>query len=110
MKLKRIVLGSFLLLSAVAMGAQVQPTKAERAKMAKVHDEVAACLRSDKPMQECHKIMMNGHMANQAGCRAMFDSKECPFGGHGGMMHGSDGMMQGQGMMEPNATSTAPAK
>lgn len=32
-----------------------QPTKQEREKMAKLHENMAACLRSDKTLRECHE-------------------------------------------------------
>jgi len=31
------------------------PTKEQREQMAKVHEHMAACLRSDKTMRECHE-------------------------------------------------------
>jgi hypothetical protein len=34
------------------------PTKEMREKMATVHDQMAACLRSDKAIADCHKEMM----------------------------------------------------
>jgi hypothetical protein len=32
-----------------------------RAKMASAHEQMAACLRSDRPMAECHDEMMKQH-------------------------------------------------
>lgn len=36
-------------------------TKEMRAKMAAVHEQMAACLKSDRPMAECHAEMMKQH-------------------------------------------------
>ena len=41
---------------AEAKGAKVSPET--RAKMAKAHEDAAACLKSDKPLAECRKGMM----------------------------------------------------
>jgi hypothetical protein len=38
------------------------PTKEQREKMAVEHDQIAACLRSDRAIEECHKEMMQHHM------------------------------------------------
>ena len=40
--------------------SQGQPTmsKEQREKMATIHEQMAACLRSDKPMADCHKEAM----------------------------------------------------
>ena len=37
------------------------PTKEQREKMAEAHEKMAACLRSDRPIQECHDEMMKQH-------------------------------------------------
>jgi hypothetical protein len=37
------------------------PSKEMRAKMASAHEQMAACLRSDRPMAECHDEMMKQH-------------------------------------------------
>jgi len=37
------------------------PSKEMRAKMANAHEQMAACLRSDRPMVECHEEMMKQH-------------------------------------------------
>lgn len=36
-------------------------TKEQRQKMADVHEKMAACLRSDKPIEDCHAEMMKQH-------------------------------------------------
>ena len=40
--------------------SQGHPTmsKEQREKMATIHDQIAACLRSDKPVADCHKEAM----------------------------------------------------
>ena len=48
------------------------PTKEMREKMAVVHEKAAACLRSDKPMNDCHEEMMkNCHDAGAHACGMM---------------------------------------
>src|SRR5260221_614742 len=37
------------------------PSKDMRAKMASAHEQLAACLRSDRPIAECHEEMMKQH-------------------------------------------------
>jgi hypothetical protein len=37
------------------------PTKEMREKMAKAHEEMATCLRSDRAIEECHSEMMKNH-------------------------------------------------
>ena len=58
-----IVLGSFFAQaqSAKGMKSMSAPTKEQREEMAKVHEQMATCLRSDKPIQECHEEMMKNH-------------------------------------------------
>lgn len=48
------------------MGMGAELSKEERAKFAERHDKIAACLRSDKPMADCHKEMREG--MGQKGC------------------------------------------
>lgn len=77
--MKRIAFQLFLIsTSFVAMGAY-SPTKAEREEMAKFHDEMASCLRSEKSIQDCHQMMRAHHASNHERCRKMFDAKDCPF-------------------------------
>jgi hypothetical protein len=51
------------------------PSKETREKMAVVHEQLAACLRSDKPIAECHKEAMKHHeemgMMGKEGCTKM---------------------------------------
>ena len=54
----------------------------QRAKMAELHEKMAACLRSDKPAPECHHEMFKS-------CSEMSKSGECPM--MAGMHHGPKG-------------------
>jgi len=58
------------------------PSKEMREKMAAMHERMAACLRSDRPVADCRKEM-------QQGCQAVMGKEGCPMTGmgmHGGMM------------------------
>lgn len=71
-----------------------EPTKEQRAKMAGLHEKMAACLKTDKPVRDCHKEMMDS-------CHEM--GKDCPMmpgPHHGGPMGG--GPMGGPGGMPEN--------
>ena|ERR1035437_9439765 len=67
-------------------------TPDQRQNMAKMHEQMAACLGSDKTLKECHGEMRKG-------CEAM-GKDACPMmGEHGhGKMH--KGMMQHKDMKE----------
>src|SRR5579859_371038 len=57
-------------------------TKEQRESMAAIHEQMAACLRSDKPLAECHKEAMKK-------CQETMGKDGCP------MMHGMhEHMMQ----------------
>ena len=43
--------------------ARPPPTKEMREKMAEAHEKIAACLRSDRPIDECHDEMKKMHDA-----------------------------------------------
>ena len=49
------------------------PTKETREKMAVLHEQMAACLRSEKPIRECHAQMMQGCQSTvgKQGCHMM---------------------------------------
>lgn len=53
--------------------APTGPSKEAREKMAAFHEQLAACLRSDKPIAECHKeAMKHRHeMMSKEGCPMM---------------------------------------
>jgi hypothetical protein len=57
-------------------------SKEMREKMATVHEHMAACLRSDKPLADCRSEMMKD-------CQDTMGKKECPMMGHGMMGTGS---------------------
>ncbi|MEK6580129.1 MAG: hypothetical protein AABZ55_12955 [Bdellovibrionota bacterium] len=85
-----VALASLVALSSFAAEAK-KPTKAidtpeNRQKMADIHQNMATCLRSDKPMMECKKDM-------QKNCSEMMGKEGCP------MMSGLMGGMMGKGMM-----------
>ncbi|MBY0314577.1 MAG: hypothetical protein K2Q26_03595 [Bdellovibrionales bacterium] len=62
-------------------------TSEQRQKMAEMHDKMATCLRSEKPMSDCKTEMMQN-------CKAMMGKGECPMTGHMGQ-----GMMMDHGKM-----------
>ena len=49
------------------------PSKEMRERMATFHEQLAACLRSEKPIAECHKAAMQHHkeMMGEGGCPMM---------------------------------------
>lgn len=63
-------------ISAAQVFAQ-EPTKEQRAQMAEMHEKAAACLRSEKSFDQCHKEMWEN-------CPMAKDGKSCPMMG---MMH-----------------------
>jgi hypothetical protein len=51
------------------------PTKEQREQMAKLHEHMAACLRSDKSMRECHEAARKECQDTMGdGCRMMMKS------------------------------------
>lgn len=84
------------------------PSAETRAKMADAHDKMAACLRSTRPISECHAEMKKAHHDAGHGC-------DCAEGHHGkgecsehgsehGAGHDAHGKSKGKG-----GQSTAPA-
>lgn len=71
-----------------------EPSKEMRQKMATLHEQMAACLRSDKALADCRTEMMKG-------CKEHMGPNEC------GMMGGAmSGMAGGKHMMSgPNSTA-----
>jgi hypothetical protein len=66
------------------------PSKEMRVKMATLHEQMAVCLRSDKPFAECRTQMMQS-------CQSTIGAQGCPIMGMGsGPMGMHGGMMQGQ--------------
>lgn len=87
-------------LAADAPAAPSTPTKAMRERMATLHEQMAACLRSDKSISECRAQM-------QKHCQAMMGNQGCArMMGTGGMMGMGGGMMgTGKGMHGPMTSS-----
>lgn len=80
--------------------AASSPTKEMRERMATLHEQMAACLRSEKPVSDCRTEMLQH-------CRAMMGSQGCTgMMGSGGMMGMGGGMMgMGKGMHGPMTSS-----
>jgi hypothetical protein len=83
----RILLaGIMLALAGGALAAEdtskgAEPSKPAREQMAKMHDEMAACLRSDKSFADCRTQMHER-------CVAVMHGQGCPMMGNGmGMQH-----------------------
>jgi hypothetical protein len=74
-----------------------EPTPEARQHMADVHQKMADCLRSERPLAECRTEMMSS-------CQEMMGEGGCPMMGHGagGMGPG----MKGGGMMSHTAPKT----
>ena len=68
--------------SALAAEAKKAPeiTSEQRQKMAGIHDKMASCLRSERPVSECHEEMKKG-------CGDTMGKDGCPMMG-GKMGHG----------------------
>jgi hypothetical protein len=80
-----------MLISAIALAADnapvgpPEPSKEMRAKMATIHEQMAACLRSDKSFSDCRSEMMKG-------CQQLMGERGCPMmgmGRHDQMMKGA---------------------
>ena len=92
--------GGVALAEEVAKSAPADPSPEQRHNMAEVHQRMAECLVSARPMAECRGEM-------QKSCHEMMGKGGCPMmdGGMGSKMMGC-GMMRGQGMGEtPGAPS-----
>jgi len=75
------VIGAVAVAANPAPGASTAPTKATREKMAVLHEQMAACLRSDKPLADCHEQMRKG-------CQENLGDQGCPMMGMGKRSHG----------------------
>jgi hypothetical protein len=81
-----LVAAMMLALAGSAFAAEPAPTKSAepskqaREQMAKMHEEMAACLRSDKAFADC-RTQMHEH------CMTTMGEKGCPMMG-AGMQHG----------------------
>jgi len=56
-------------------------TKEQRQQMAEMHQKMADCLKSDKPLSECRSEMMKA-------CHDKMGAEGCPMMGHHGEGHG----------------------
>jgi hypothetical protein len=70
-------------------------TAEQRANMAAVHEKMAVCLRSDKPIGDCRKEMMQS-------CTEMMGKDGCPMMGQMGRMHD----MMDKGMMDQSGSKS----
>ncbi len=88
-----LVLATLATLAGAALAeSDAPPAKApqmsaeQRSKMADAHEKMAACLRSDRPLTECHDELMKS-------CDQTMGAAGCPM--MGGMRH------RGRGMQPP---------
>jgi hypothetical protein len=67
----------------------MEPTTEQRQNMAATHEKMAVCLRSDKPMEDCKKEMMQScqDTMGKDGCPMMMDHKGKMHEKGKGMMH-----------------------
>ena len=91
-----------VLLTGIALGADApasrpEPSKEMRQKMATLHEQMAACLRSDKALADCRTEMMKG-------CQEQMGPDGC------GMMGGAMSGMDGRKYMRSGPSSTAPTQ
>ncbi len=90
MNTKSVLAGLVVILGTVGVALAAEPpsaspagpSKETREKMAVFHEQLATCLRSDKPIAECHKQVMKHH-------KEMMGKEDCP-------MMEKDHMMQKQ--------------
>jgi hypothetical protein len=80
-----VIAGAGFAFAADAPANHPAPSKEMREKMATLHEQMAACLRSDKPMADCRTEMMKN-------CQSMMGDQGCPMMGMGKGMH--DHMMK----------------
>lgn len=97
-----LALGTGMLVAGSALAADpapADPSVAQRQKMAEVHQQMATCLASERPMSECRAEMHKN-------CQGMMGEEGCPMMGGGGM---GPGMMGGRGMMQPPVEPAKPS-
>ncbi len=72
------------------VGYMPEMTTEQRQKMADVHEKMAVCLRSERPLADCHEEM-------RSACKASMGSDVCPMvdGPMGGMRHHGGKMKMG---------------
>lgn len=80
MNTKSVLAGLAVILGTVGIALAAEPpsatpaapSKESREKMAMFHEQLAACLRSDKPIAECHEqAMKHHHEMGDEGCPMM---------------------------------------
>jgi hypothetical protein len=74
------IVGASATLAANSPGAPSAPSKEMREKMATLHEQMAACLRSDKSITQCRTEMMTN-------CQDVMGKDGCPMMGMGSRMH-----------------------
>ena len=81
-----------------AKPAPADPSPEQRHQMAEIHQRMADCLNSERPMTECRSEMQKScqEMMGMGGC-SMMDG------------HMGSGMMQGQGMNSGAPTTKTPS-
>lgn len=82
--MKKLILASAMVIVVVAAAGSVfaadkkmgmmEMTPEQRSDMATMHEKMATCLRSEKPMAECHKEM-------KASCHDKMGMEGCPMMG-----------------------------
>lgn len=93
------LLGGPALAADEAPPAPAPPSAEQREKLAVAHEQMAACLRSEKPFEECRAAM-------HASCQQTMGAQGCPMmGGRMGM-----GMRHGRMGGSPPAPPDAPAQ
>lgn len=80
---------------------QPAPSKEMREKVATLHEQMAACLRSEKPFAECRAQMMKS-------CQSTMGTQGCPMMGMMGRGQSGSGMgMHGRMMPDQSTSSSA---
>ena len=81
------------------------PTAEQRQKMADIHQKMAECLRSDRPIAECRSEMATA-------CHDTLGAEACPMmgKGRGGMGPGMMGGPMGPGMMQGPPAAPKPSE
>ncbi|HME72786.1 MAG TPA: hypothetical protein VKM54_23400 [Myxococcota bacterium] len=96
-----VLVGSIVLGADAQQSGPADPSTASRQKMAEVHQRMATCLRSDRPIAECRSDMLKN-------CQDLMDKEGCPMmGPWGGGM--GPGMMGGR-MMQDAPVNQGPPK
>lgn len=95
-----IALGAAAFAANPPASAGPTPTRAMREKMAVLHEQMAACLRSDKPVSDCRAQM-------QKSCHDMMGKQGCSMMGMGGRK-GMGQRMHGHMMSNPPSSSSPP--